>query len=135
MQLSHLKSLRKRRKYYLSNPAFYFALFPEKEMQEDFRARVVESLVGEIFDFKFFWRSLRGKEVDFVKDSEIPLPVEVKYGQEVRKSDFSGLVAFGEKFKVKRGIIISKDEEGIRKFKNIEIHLIPLYKALLLNLS
>lgn len=82
---------------------------------------VFDSLRHNFPTSRFYYFRQRDKEVDFVLDlPERLLPVEVKYRGNVL--DIRGLEHFREKFKVKEGIVVTKDDLG---FKN-NILYIPL---------
>ena len=116
-----LVASRKARKVYPTTSAFCFAyrddFYREKVLQKIAEVVVINALEG-----KFYFRN--SFEVDLIlKEKGKILPIEIKYGQAERKS----ILKFLEKFKIKKGIIISKDI--FKKEKNLEI--IPLWQFLL----
>ena len=74
----------------------------------------------------FFWRDPYKHEVDIVFEDG-PVPIEIKYG----KIELKGLVAFMEKFGVKRGYIAALQRESTEKIKDKTIFIIPAFKLLL----
>ncbi|PJA07432.1 MAG: ATPase, partial [Flavobacteriales bacterium CG_4_10_14_0_2_um_filter_32_8] len=48
-----------------------------------------------------------------------------------KKREFKGLISACEFLKVKKGIIVTYDEESIEKINEIEIKVIPAYKFML----
>jgi len=71
----------------------------------------VENLVLFELDNKYYWRE-GGKEVDALDEF---VPVEVKYGNDVRKGDLKSLYyylkKYGKKLKVKKAYVVTKDLE------------------------
>lgn len=58
--------------------------------------------------FLFYWR--KSHEVDLVIELfQKPLPIEVKYRQNIDEGDIKGLKNFNEKFRTKFSIVVSKD--------------------------
>jgi len=75
-----------------------------------------------------FWKN--GNEVDVVHDN---MPIEVKYQEKIRFEDLKSITEFMKKFKVKKGILITKNEEREVKVEEGKIKYIPLWKWLLGN--
>jgi hypothetical protein len=58
----------------------------------------------------FYWRDKQKHEVDVVvKLGKEIIPIEVKYRSKIGKKDVKGLEKFMERFKVKKGIVVTKD--------------------------
>lgn len=88
--------------------------------------KVVESLVVTQLPTEFFWK--RTHEVDcIVIDDKQLLPIEVKYTDAVKENDLKGLHKFMELFKVKQGIVLTKNLEK----KGTNIKFLPAWKFLL----
>ncbi len=66
-----------------------------------------------------FWAIHQGPEVDFVLDGEIA--VEVKATQLASEKHFRGLMAFADEHKLKRLIVVSRDQR-YRKVGKIEVY-------------
>ncbi|MEW6528819.1 MAG: ATP-binding protein [Candidatus Micrarchaeota archaeon] len=81
----------------------------------------------------FYWKNTY--EVDLVADEfgKEPLPLEVKYQNEINPEDFKGLRSFFKHFKkVKYGIMVTKDKfETVRTKDGRVIQLVPLWLFLL----
>ena len=76
-----------------------------------------------------FWRAKAGAEVDFVinLDGEV-LPIEVKFSNFTKPSTPRSFVNFVENFKVKKGLILTKNYFGMVKTENgCEILFYPVY--------
>ncbi|ODS42440.1 MAG: hypothetical protein MSIBF_03725 [Candidatus Altiarchaeales archaeon IMC4] len=58
----------------------------------------------------FYWRDKQKNEVDVIIETGNRItPVEVKYGSSITKKDISGLLKFMDKFKIKKGIVVTTD--------------------------
>lgn len=101
---SMAKRMRRNKKIYVIHPCIAFAaLNYKKEM-------IIEKILGQyvesLFGSKFFWLDKHKNEVDVVIDGK---PVEVKYRSNITKDDVKGVLKFMELFKIKEGMIITKD--------------------------
>lgn len=82
----------------------------------------------------YYWRH-NNKEVDFVvKDGlKVKNLIQVCWnieGFEVKKRELKPLIEAMDKFKLKKGIVITEDYEGEEKIKNRIIEYIPIWKWL-----
>lgn len=115
---------RKLKKYY---PAI---ISPDMLFREDSlsRSKVFEWIIVNQLNAEFFWRDPYKNEVDIIlADRNSVIPVEVKYG----KLDFSGLMKFMEKFKIRNGFIVSLDKEEEKIFAGKKILVVPAVNFLL----
>ena len=126
--------IKKNKKIYATHPCIAFAVLNYGKNLLD-----IEQLAGQyvetLFAENFFWRSKEKQEVDAVieeQDNEL-LPVEVKYRNQISKKNLKGLLKFCNKFKCKKGIVITKDwfEEEIIDGRKIQY--IPAWLYLLKN--
>jgi len=122
-----LTSEKKGKKFYPASTAFGYFFNAEF-------SKLIENIAAIILDTKFFYRK-QNYEVDFIEIKEKKIrAVEVKYKENIKKEDFSGLRyfynAFKKKFKI-NSILISKDLEKKIKSKDLNINLIPIWKWLL----
>ncbi|MDP3026775.1 MAG: ATP-binding protein [Nanoarchaeota archaeon] len=98
-------------------------LFPEEVENREIFGKVFETFIVNELNAEFFWRDAYKNEVDIVlKDKEI-MPIEVK----VSDIETKPLSLFINKFKLKKGIILTYDKE--EKIGNIRV--IPFYKYFL----
>ena len=75
----------------------------------------------------FYWHDVH--EVDLIIDLfHVPLPIEVKYRENVTLSDLKGLRKFNDKFKSKVSITITKNQLEVHE----DIVFIPLWMYLLM---
>ena len=91
------------------------------------RGKMLETAMVLRLDAEFFWRDVYKNEVDIVLNHDKVVPVEVKSG----KVEIRGLLRFMEKFKVKKGFVVSLKEEKKIKQKGKLIEVIPAWKFLL----
>lgn len=66
-----------------------------------------------------FWRTYQGNEVDFIINQEIS--IEVKATHRAHERHTKGLSAISQEFKMKRKILISKDE-SYQKINDVEVY-------------
>lgn len=121
---------RKLKKIYLASTNFIYQFFPEKFNQSDFIGKIIENAVSVFSDTAFFWRE-RGKEVDIVLNSRIP--VEVKYKEKIFKEDLKGILRFSKKFKIHKAILLTRDEIKKEKINSLLIYSIPVWIYFLKN--
>jgi hypothetical protein len=114
---------RKLKKYYpaLISPSL---LFNEDSLS---KSKVFENIIINQTKADFFWRDAYKNEVDAVLSEKEIIPIEIKYG----KIDFAGLIKFMNKFNIKKGVVISKDEEKEQKIDSKKISVIPAWKWML----
>lgn len=79
----------------------------------------------------FFYRDKQKREVDLIIEKETLIPIEIKYQTNIYSEDFKNIIYFMEKNNLKKGIIVTKDLLTLKKEKNKEIILIPLWIFLL----
>jgi predicted AAA+ superfamily ATPase len=126
-----LTSEKKSKKFYPATTSLAF-------LYDSDYGKMIESLVLQNFNYKFFYRKAE-KEVDFVEVSNEKniLPIEIKARKSIDKEMKKSLLDFMKKFKVKEGVIVTEDYEseedsewfGIKG----KIKYIPLWKWLLKN--
>src|SRR3989338_56445 len=120
---SRKKVERKLKKYY-STIISVDLLFKDDQIN---KSKIFEWLIVNQIKPEFFWRDPYKNEVDMVICNKNIIPVEVKYGT----PDIKGILAFINKFKIKQGYILSKDEEETRNIDKKIISIIPAFKFLL----
>jgi len=120
---SRRKVERKLRKYY---PVIVSATltFSTEDLA---RSRIFEWAVVNQLRAEFFWRDPYRHEVDIVLGERTPIPVEVKYGG----LDTHGLRFFMSKFNVRKGYIVTPNQEEKRKLNGKDLFIVPVYRALL----
>ncbi len=123
---NRLTSEKKLKRLYLTSTTFLFHLCENPEL-----GRVIENLVINSSNAKFFWR--RGtSEVDCVllQDNSI-IPVESKYKNNILKKEIKGLIKFQKEFSAKKGYVVTKEREEEMKINGNQIIFTPLWKWLI----
>ncbi len=114
---SYQKRIRSRKKIYMADTGLRNALLNKGDEvlsdagemgvgMENLIAIALESVADRYDADLFYWRDKY--EVDFILDKEKPVPIEVKYKEEIRTSDLRGLKKFKEEHG-EGGIVITKD--------------------------
>lgn len=92
---------------------------------------IKEGFSKKVFFEPFYWKNKY--EVDFVLETDILIPVEVKYMEHPK--DIKGLLKFMEKFSQKKGIVVTKDLLEERKInlegQEVQVLFIPAWLFLL----
>ena len=117
-------TLRKKKRAYPTDNALTYLYKPK--IDEDFFGKSVETVIVNKLKAVSFWKN--GGEIDIVHNN---IPIEVKYQEKIKSEDFKYLKEFMKKFKIKKGILITKNEEKAVKVGEGEIKLIPAWKFLL----
>ena len=77
----------------------------------------------------FYWRDKKGREVDIVVELlGKPVPIEVKYKNDISDDDIKGLNAFLSKYSKTFGVVVTKDRLELRK----KMIYIPLWLFLMM---
>lgn len=75
-----------------------------------------------------FWRQRQTREVDFLQiTAESKLPIEVKYQNQIRKSDLEHLLYYCNKTQLTKAMLVTKHEEATRTIDGIEIDFCPAH--------
>jgi len=120
---SRSTSERKLKKYY---PGFSPLALGARDDAE-FAGKSVEAVCVLHLDAKFFWRTPQKDEVDIVIPEPL-MPIEVKYRN---SPDEGSMMRFAWKFKVRKGMVITKETEVKKTFDGVEVRFVPLQKWLL----
>ncbi len=129
---SKIKSMEKNVKIYLSDHAFANL----ENLKEGLK---IETIIFnycrrlDYFDL-FYWHNRQKKEVDIILQSgKKIIPLEVKYKSKITKKDISGVFNFMDKFKIDRGVVITKDLFKVEKIDGKKIQYIPCWLFLLIS--
>ena len=117
-------TLRKLKKAYPADLALVYLYKPNPD--DNFLGKIVESAIVNGMGAKFFWKGRY--EVDIVSNGT---PIEIKYQESIGNGDFRQIMEFINKFGVKEGIIVTKNDEQIVKYDGKSIKLVPAWKWLL----
>ncbi len=128
------KQVRTSKKQYIAHSSIVVALldYPFEIINTEIAEHLVESTIVNNLGTTSFWRSPQKEEVDIIikKQNQI-IPIEIKYQNQINKSDLKYLLKFMGKFKIKKGIIITKDIFKKQKVEKKEIIFIPAWLFLL----
>jgi len=114
-------TLRKMKRAYPCDTAIIYLY--KSQQDESFFGKVVETAVANKIKASAFWKN--SYEVDFVHENT---PLEVKYQEKIGSDDLKGLREFMKKFTVRKGIAITKKDEGTIELEEGKIRLIPAWK-------
>lgn len=129
-----MTSEKRMKKFYLATTAF----FPFLNAGVD-ESKLIENLIINSLNARFFWRTPQKYEVDAVlleNGGKTIVPVEIKYRNKIVEKDLKNLLRFCENFDVRRAIIVTKDTEKKEGFesnggKAIKVEFVPAWKFLL----
>ncbi len=71
--------------------------------------KIVESVVVNYCGSEFFWRDKQKREIDLVVVNDRTIPIEIKYRESITKKDLSNLRHFLKKYKLRKGIVVTKN--------------------------
>jgi len=128
------KQLRKNKKVHIVHPSITMTMMrypPEILNVGEVVSRYVESIVFQhckvICERVSFWRTPQKEEVDIIMERDVMLPVEVKYRSSLEKADLKTALKFLDKFKLNRGVVVTKDVFKRKEFDGKEILFIPAW--------
>jgi predicted AAA+ superfamily ATPase len=132
------KSLRANRKYFIMDCGLRNAVTRTVSITGENIGLLVESVVQKQV---YVYANARGMsasyfredgEVDVILHSrDVILPIEVKYQSTITKSDYKSLLSFMEKFKVDKGVLVTRDTLDTYEIKGKKIRLIPAWLFLM----
>ncbi len=132
------KQLRKNKKVHIAHPSITITIMRYSRNILDINevvGRYVESIVFQhsrlICERISFWRTPQKEEVDILLEQDVILPVEVKYKSAVDRTDLKAMLKLMDKFRLKTGIIVTRDVFKMDKINRKEILLIPVWLFLL----
>ncbi len=130
---SHRQRVYAQKKIYLLDTGLKTLLTGERDLGFKAENAVFVHFLRAGQEVGYFAESQR--EVDFIAgDFEDPLPVEVKYVEDLGMDDkrLLGLKLFLKRFPdVKKAVIVTKSVEKREQFRGVEIEMIPLWRFLL----
>jgi hypothetical protein len=117
-------TLRKKKRAYPTDNAITYLYM--HGIDDAFFGRMVETAAICRMNADTFWKDVG--EIDIVHNG---IPIEVKYQESISPEDFRSLREFMKKFGKKEGIMITKANEGMSKFQEGTVKLIPMHLFLL----
>lgn len=126
------KTVRSNKKAFVLDQGIINSLSNKTKIDDVFAGHLVETIVlRHLLKYEvYYWKNYY--EVDFVvrvKNKIIPL--EVKYKDDIDKKDIKGMVDFCEKFRVRKGIVVTKSLFERQKINGKDVLLIPAWLFLL----
>ncbi|MDI6654876.1 MAG: ATP-binding protein [Candidatus Hydrothermarchaeota archaeon] len=126
------KIIRSNEKAFILDQGIINSLLNKTKIDDAFAGHLVETVVlRHLLKYEvYYWKNYY--EIDFVARVKNKItPIEVKYQAQITKADLKGLVKFMEKFKVKEGIVVTKDLFETQKVDGKGIKFIPAWLFLL----
>ena len=128
------------RKSYLGDTGFLYSISGKSDIGRLIENAVFLELRRRIEKNKEidYWKNKKGQEVDFlIRDGlfvrEIIQVVSDLKEEKTKKREVESLIECAKEFKIKKGLIITKDVESKKLVNGINIQFIPLWKWLLEN--
>jgi len=133
-------SVRKERKIYFLDNGMINALSLNLALSDTRIPKLIENSVSllilrllyqySIDPTYYYW--FEGEETDLIiKIGEKILPIEIKYKNNVSEKELKGLFSFIEKFKLKKGVVITKDLLDEKRINGKDILFIPVWLFLI----
>ncbi|MFW6305278.1 MAG: ATP-binding protein, partial [Candidatus Saliniplasma sp.] len=121
-----LKSIRKNPKIYVADHGFSALEKMEKGL------RVETAVYNHITRNRdaYYWKDR--KELDVVVDTkQKPIPIEVKFKEQISKKDVKGLIDFMKKTDVEKGLVVSKNDYKTETVDEKSLVYVPAWLFLL----
>jgi len=132
------KQLRKNKKIHIAHPSISLAMSgygSDALAISEVMSKYVETVIFQhakcLSEKVSFWRTPQKEEVDIILGLENFLPIEVKYQNQITSGDLKNLLKFMGIFKLKRGILITKNLFEERSIDGKIIQLVPAWLFLL----
>jgi len=134
-----LKPYRREKKIFFLDNGLRNALFQETFRNAGIWSKLAENtaVANYYYDYNskhpfqkklYYWLD-NGGEVDLV--THHGEPIEIKYKDKLDQKDFGSIRKFLLEFKIKQGLILTKDQKGKKSFSKTIIKFMPLWKWLL----
>ena len=131
---SALKQARTSKKAYIAHSSITIAMMEYSlkiiRMDGSDLGYLIETTIANSLKGTSFWRTPQKQEVDIVITG--PVPIEVKYREHLGKKDLTGIKKFMDKFNVKKGIVVTKNDFAVEGNGDKRIVKIPAWLFLLL---
>jgi hypothetical protein len=127
---SALKRARTSKKAYIAHSCIPMAMLEHDSIDGSDMGHLIETIIANNLTETGFWRSPRKEEVDIVLTG--PIPIEVKYRDRIGKKNIAGLERFMDRFDVKTGMVVTRDEFDLNGSSDRRILRIPVWLFLLI---
>ncbi|MBN1390958.1 MAG: ATP-binding protein [Candidatus Thermoplasmatota archaeon] len=130
---SALKRARTSKKAYIAHSCIPIAMLEHQMGSIDGTdmGHLIETIIANNLTETAFWRSPGKEEVDIVLSG--PIPVEIKYRDHIGKKDLAGLLRFMDRFDVRTGMVVTRDELDLNGSDDRRILRIPVWLFLLID--
>lgn len=135
---STAKQLRKNKKVHVVHPSITITIMRySKDILgvDEVMGKYVESIVFQhsklLSERISFWRTPQKEEIDIILEAETILPVEVKYRRNVELTFANNIIKFANKYKLNKGIVVTRDFFDEKEIDNINILFVPAWLFLL----
>lgn len=132
------KQLRKNKKVHVVHPSITITMmhYPAGILNvSEVVSKYVETIVFQhsklICERTSFFRTPQKEEIDVILEQDVMIPIEVKYKSNLDNHDLKTILKFLNKFKLKRGIVVTKDVFGRKEINGREILFIPAWLFLI----
>ena len=132
------KQLRKNKKVHIVHPSITIKMMNYREgilNVNEVASKYVETLVFQhsklICEQVSFFRTPQKEEIDIILEQDVMIPIEVKYKSNLDSHDLKTVLKFLNKFKLKKGIMVTKDMFERKEINGGEILFIPAWLFLL----
>ncbi len=132
------RQLRKNKKIHIAHPSITMTMSGYNSNilnVSEVMGKFVETAVFQhsklLSEKVYFWRTPQKEEVDLVLGFNPLLPIEVKYQSQITPSDTKGLLKFMDLYKLKKGIVVTKDLFEQKQIDGKEILFVPAWLFLL----
>lgn len=133
------KSLRANRKYFVMDCGLRNAVVRTMTITGENIGLLVESVIQKHL---YVYANARGMSVSYFREKgevdiilhsrDVIVPIEVKYQSSISKADYKGLFSFMEKFKIDKGVLVTRDLLDTYEVKGKLIRLIPAWLFLMI---
>ncbi len=124
-----LKSFKKNPKIYAADHVFF-------DLSDTDEGLIIETIVFNHLIKQglkvYYWQGKNKLEVDLVvKTHEGVIPIEVKYRNKIKSTDYKGLIEFMTSFNIKKGYVITNEHFSTKEIDGKVISYIPVWMFLL----
>jgi len=133
------KSQRANRKYFVMDCGLKNAVMHHTSVAGENIGHLVESIIQK---HAYVYANARGMSVSYYREKgevdivlhsiDTVIPIEVKYQSSISKSDYKNLISFMDKFKIDKGVLITRDLLDTHKINGKEIQMIPTWLFLMM---
>lgn len=128
---SALKRARTSKKAYIAHSCISIAMLEQGGINGSDMGHLIETIIANNLRETSFWRSPGKEEVDMILPG--PIPIEIKYRDHIGKKNLAGLLRFMDRFDVRTGMVVTRDELDLNGSVGRRILRIPVWLFLLID--